>query len=46
MKIKAKLILLFIIIKVIPLVLILFLSLLGIEKLNKIIEKKAQSTLV
>ena len=46
MKIKPKLILLFILIKVIPLVLILFISLLGIEKLNKIIEKKAQSTLV
>lgn len=45
MKIKAKLILLFVLIKVIPLVLILLLSLMGIEKLNKIIDKKAQSTL-
>ncbi len=46
MKIKAKLILLFIIIKVIPLILILLLSLLGIEKLSEIIEKKAELTLV
>ncbi|MGB5867849.1 MAG: sensor histidine kinase, partial [Arcobacteraceae bacterium] len=45
MKIKAKLILLFIIIKVIPLILILFMSLTGIQKLSEIIEKKAQSTL-
>jgi len=46
MKIKAKLILLFIVIKVIPLILILLLSLMGIEKLSEIIEKKAQSTLI
>jgi len=46
MKIKTKLILLFIVIKVIPLVLILLLSLAGIEKLSGIIERKAQSTLV
>ena len=46
MKIKTKLILLFIVIKVIPLVLILLLSLAGIEKLSDIIERKAQSTLV
>jgi len=46
MKIKAKLILLFIVIKVIPLILILLLSLMGIEKLSEIIEKKAQSTLL
>ena len=46
MKIKAKLILLFIGIKVIPLILILFMSLTGIEKLSNIIEKKAQSTLL
>ena len=45
MKIKAKLILLFIVIKVIPLILILFMSLAGIEKLGEIIEKKAQTTL-
>ena len=46
MKIKAKLILLFIIIKVIPLILILLLALMGIEKLSEIIEKKAQATLM
>ena len=45
MKIKPKLILLFILMKVIPLMLILFLSLVSIEKLNEIIEKKAHSTL-
>ena len=46
MKIKAKLIILFIVIKVIPLILILLLSLTGIEKLSEIIEKKAHSTLL
>jgi nitrogen fixation/metabolism regulation signal transduction histidine kinase len=46
MKIKPKLILLFIIIKLVPLILILFLSLTGIEKLSEIIEEKAQSTLM